>query len=387
MKTLNTISRFIVGAVFVFSGFVKAVDPLGSAYKFTDYFEAFGMEFFSFFALPLAILLSSLEFVIGVSLLFSTRKKLTVYALLIFMSFFTILTFILAIFNPVTDCGCFGDALIMTNWQTFYKNLFLMVFVIILLFNKDKFEISWSINKQWFLVSTPLVFSVLLSVYCYNNLPIIDFRPYTIGTYIPEKMIAPPDAPKAEYETILVYQKDGVEKEFTLSNLPDSTWEWVSTNNKLIAEGYVPPIHDFTITTSLDDDITEVILNDTKFTFLLIAYDLKKTSTKNIQDINRLAEFVLESGKCNFICLTSSAEAEVNEFKEKTQAPYMFFNTDEITLKTIIRSNPGLVLLKKGVIIGKWHHNNIPTSEEITKEYIENLKYKSKDVSKGDIPS
>lgn len=377
MKTLNNISRFIVGIVFIFSGFVKAVDPLGSAYKFTDYFEAFGMEFFSFFALPLAILLSSLEFVIGFSILFSTRKKLTSYALLIFMSFFTILTFILAIFNPVTDCGCFGDALIMTNWQTFYKNLFLMLFVIILFINREKFEVVWTVKKQWLLIALPFIFSVLLSVYCYMNLPVIDFRPYSVGTYIPEKMITPPDAPKAEYETILVYQKNGKEKEFALSNLPDSSWEWVSTENKLISEGYIPPIHDFTISTSAGNDITEIILNDNKFTFLLIAYDLKKTSLKNISEINQLASFAMESGKCNFICLTSSVESEINEFKDITKAPYMFFNTDEITLKTIVRSNPGLVLLKNGVILGKWHHRNIPSANEITEEYIENPKYQN----------
>lgn len=387
MKTLNNISRFIVGIVFIFSGFVKAVDPLGSAYKFTDYFEAFGMDFFSFFALPLSILLSSLEFVIGFSILFSTQKKLTTYALLIFMSFFTILTFILAIFNPVTDCGCFGDALIMTNWQTFYKNLLLMVFVIILVYNRNKFENTWPIKKQWLFISIPFIFSVLVSLYCFNNLPIIDFRPYSVGTYIPAKMITPPDALKAEYETVLVYQKNGIEKEFPLSNLPDSTWEWISTENKLISEGYVPPIHDFTISTSMGNDITEIILNDNKFTFLLVAYDLKKTSTKNVEEINQLAGFAMESDKCNFISLTSSVESEINEFKEKTQAPYMFFNTDEITLKTIVRSNPGLVLLKKGVILGKWHHKNIPSTIEITEEFLENPKFKSKDEPKSDIPS
>lgn len=378
MKTLNYISRIIVGIVFIFSGFVKAIDPLGSTYKFIDYFEAFGMDFLSSLAFPLAILLSAIEFVIGFSLLFSTRKRLTSWALLLFMSFFTILTFILALYNPVSDCGCFGDALIMTNWQTFGKNIFLMIFTLILFYNRNKFETSWNIKNQWIFISIPLVVSILISVYCYQNLPLIDFRPYRIGTYIPEKMITPQDAPKAEYETILVYQKNGKEKEFTLTNLPDSTWEWVSTENKLLSAGYIPPIHDFTISTSLGNDITEVILNDPKFTFLLVAYDLKKTSLKNIAEINKLAEFAKESGKCNFICLTSSVESEMNEFKEKTLASYMFFNTDEITLKTIVRSNPGLVLLKKGVVIGKWHHRNIPSNKDITEKYLENPEYQNK---------
>jgi len=387
MRTLNNISRIIVGVVFIFSGFVKAVDPLGSMYKFLDYYEAFGMDFLSFTAFPLAILLSSLEFVIGFSLLFSTRKLITTWALLIFMSFFTILTFILAIYNPVTDCGCFGDAIIMTNWQTFWKNVVLMVFTLILFKNRFEYESNWSIKNQWRFISIPLIFVVLLSVYCYNNLPIIDFRPYKVGTYIPEKMIIPEDAPKAEYETILIYQKNGIEKEFTLENLPDSTWEWVATENNLISEGYVPPIHDFTISTTLGNDITEIVLNDNKFTFLLIAYDLNKASKKNIDEINTLAQFAKESGVCNFICLTSSLDEDINRFKEETNAPYMFFNTDEITLKTIVRSNPGIVLLKKGTILDKWHHRNTPAIEEIKQEYIENPEYNKQDTTEDEIPS
>lgn len=381
MKLLNHISRLFVGIVFIFSGFVKAVDPLGSMYKFQDYFDAFGMESLAILAFPLAIILSTLEFVIGFSLLFSTKRKLTIWGLTFFMGFFTILTFILAIFNPVSDCGCFGDALIMTNWQTFGKNIILMIFVVVLFINKNQFEVKWTEKKQWIIISIPTLFSILLSVYCYENLPIIDFRPYKVGTYIPEKMIVPEDAPKAVYETMLIYQKDGVEKEFTLENFPDSTWEWVATENRLISEGYIPPIHDFTIGTLSGNDITEIILNDNKFTFLLIAHNIKKTNVKNMQAINELAKFAKESGRCNFICMTSSSESDIKEFKEKTNAQFMFFNTDEITLKTIVRSNPGIVLLKKGTILGKWHHRNTPTPNEFSKDFLENPKYKKESKS------
>ena len=377
MKLLNNISQYIVGVVFIFSGFVKAIDPLGSTYKFMDYFEAFGMDFFNTIAFPLAIILSSLEFVIGFSLIFSTKKKLTAWLLILFMVFFTILTFILAIFNPVTDCGCFGDAIIMTNWQTFWKNIFLMIFTVIIFINRDNFKIKWKNRAQWSHLITTFTVITILSIYYYHNLPLIDFRPYNVGTYIPEKMIVPDDAKKTEYETILVYKKNGTEKEFTMQNLPDSTWEWVSTDNKLISKGDVPKIHDFTIETLAGNDITKVVLNDNKFTFLLIAYDLKKTNIKNMQAINKLADFAIESGKCNFICLTSSIESEINDFIEKTQASYMFFNTDEITLKTIVRSNPGIVLLKKGTILGKWHHRNTPAPEEILENFLENPAFKN----------
>jgi len=387
MKTLNHISRFVVGIVFIFSGFVKAIDPLGSTYKFVDYFDAFGMDFISFLAFPLAILLAGIEFAIGFSLLFSTRKKLTTWALFLFMSFFTILTFILAIYNPVSDCGCFGDALIMTNWQTFYKNIFLMIFTIILFYNKDKFETSWSIKKQWQIISIPFIFSVIISLYCYNNLPIIDFRPYNVETYIPEKMIIPDDAPKAEFETVLVYQKKGKEKNFTMENLPDSTWQWVSTENNMISEGYVPPIHDFTIETSMGNDITKIVLNDNKFTFLFVAHDINKTSVKNMQIMNEIALLANESGNCNFIGLTSSVESDIQKFTEKNQALFPFFSTDEITLKTIVRSNPGLVLLKKGTIINKWHHRNIPSTDEILEDYLNNPKFKEETVELDEIAS
>ncbi len=376
MKILDTISRVIVGIVFIFSGFVKAVDPLGSTYKFMDYFDAFSMEFLSFMALPLAIVLSTLEFVIGFSLLFGTFKRITAWLLFIFMSFFTVLTFILAIYNPVTDCGCFGDAIIMTNWQTFWKNVFLMIFTLILFNNRNKFEVSWHTKKQSIFISVPVIFSILLSVYCVKNLPIIDFRPYSVGTYIPEKMIIPDDAPRAEYETTLVYEKDGIQKEFELENLPDSTWEWVETRNNLISEGYIPPIHDFTIESLDGTDVTEIVLNDSKFTFLLIAFDLKKTSTRNMKEINELAMHAKESGS-NFICLTASVQSEIKEFIDKTNAPYQFYNTDEITLKTIVRSNPGLVLLKQGKILGKWHHRNIPEIEDITNDFLQNELYRS----------
>ncbi|MFO7844318.1 MAG: DoxX family protein [Bacteroidales bacterium] len=376
MRKLNQLSRIILGLVFIFSGFVKAVDPLGSMYKFNDYFAAFNLEFLSIIALPLAILLSTLEFVIGFSLLFATKRKLTAWVTLIFMSFFTILTLFLAIFNPVSDCGCFGDAIIMTNWETFWKNVVLMIFTLIIFVNRNKYEKQWKDINQWIVIAIPFIFSVSLSLYCYFNLPVLDFRPYNIGTHIPEKMIIPEDAPRAEYETVLLYEKDGNTKEFTLDNLPDSTWQWVETKNELVSEGYIPPIHDFSIQTPNGNDITDIILNDNKFTFLMIAYDLNKTSTKNIDKINKLAEYCKESGKCNFICLTASVESVIENFKEETDAPYMFYSTDEITLKTIVRANPGIVLIKKGTILDKWHHLNIPPIEAMETMYLNNDKYK-----------
>jgi len=376
MRTLNTISRFIVGIIFIFSGFVKGIDPLGSTYKFVDYFNAFRMSFLEPLAFPLAVLLSSIEFVLGVSLIFSLKKQLNAWGVLIFMSFFTLLTLVLAIFNPVTDCGCFGDAIIMTNWQTFWKNIIIMIFTLIVFINRNRFLIKWSSLQQWSLLIITGFFIILISVFSFKHLPLIDFRPYTVGTYIPEKMIIPEGAPVAEYKTILVYGKGEKTIEVTIDSLPDSSWHWIETKNTLVKKGYQPPIHDFTIQSMDGDDYTDLILSDNKFTFVLISYDLKKANLKNIESINAVVDFCKSTGNCNFICLTSSVQKEIDEFTAKTNAKYPFFNTDEITLKTIIRANPGIMLLRRGWIIKKWNSNDLPGIESITKDFLNNPKYK-----------
>ncbi|OFX82335.1 MAG: hypothetical protein A2W99_09795 [Bacteroidetes bacterium GWF2_33_16] len=378
MKIINAISRVLVGIVFVFSGFVKAIDPLGSTYKFIDYFNAFELSFLESLAFPLAILLSTLEFVIGISLIFSTKKQITAWAVFIFMSFFTVLTLILAIFNPVSDCGCFGDAIIMTNWQTFWKNIFIMFFTLIIFINRNRFLTKWTEIKQWTIISISFILILSLSILSYQHLPLIDFLPYSTGTYIPEKMVIPEGAPIAEYETTLVYTKNGESIEVTIDNIPDSTWQWVESKHTLVKKGYQPPIHDFVIQSMDGEDYTDLILTDSKFTFLLIAHDLKKTSNKNIEKINQLAEFCKQSGNCNFICLTSSLQTDIDEFVQKNNAKYPFFNTDEITLKTMIRANPGIMLLRRGWIIKKWNSNDLPDIDFIRENFINNPKYKQK---------
>ena len=359
MKILRITCRIIIGIVFIFSGFVKGIDPLGSTYKFIDYFEAFHISFLDFSALPLAVLLGTFELVIGINLLLGIRMRLTSYVLLIFMILFTVLTFFLAIFNPVSDCGCFGDAIILTNWQTFWKNVVLLPFVIVIFLSRNKYVPFYSAVLEWKMTTVFILFGVLISVYCYRNLPIIDFRPYKTGNNIPENMMIPEDAPDDEYETFLVYQKGGVIKEFTAENYPwqDTTWKWVETKQKLIKKGYEPPIHDFTITTLDGFDITDQIIEDPRYSFLLIADDLTKTNIHAFKEINELAG-LCKDADCSFYCLTSSTNEQIGDFNKKVMPDFDFYTTDEITLKTIIRSNPGLMLIKAGNIMGKWHYNN-----------------------------
>jgi len=361
MKILRITSRIIVGVVFIFSGFVKDIDPMGLTYKFMDYFEAFHLGFLNSIAFPLAILLSTGELVIGINLLLGLRMRITSYALLIFMSFFTVLTLILALYNPVTDCGCFGDAIILTNWQTFWKNIIILVPTLIVFFSRNKFIPFYPDNIEWRLTAVFVLTGILISVYSYRNLPLLDFRPYKIGTNIPENMTIPEGAQIDEYRTILIYEKNGVSKEFDESNYPwqDTTWVYKDRRTTLVRKGYEPPIHDFTISTLDGDDITDLVISDPGYSFLLIADDLTKSNTDAFRIINNTAKSCI-SNNCSFYCLTSSTAGEIDNFRDKVEPCFDFYTTDEITLKTIIRSNPGLILLKEGNIIGKWHYNNFP---------------------------
>ncbi|HYW95838.1 MAG TPA: BT_3928 family protein, partial [Bacteroidales bacterium] len=275
MKILRLISRLITGIVFIFSGFVKAVDPLGSTYKFTDYFNAFHLGFLEPLALPLAIVLSSTELVLGITLLLGYRMRAAAWVLLFFMSFFTLLTFILALTNPVTDCGCFGDALILTNWETFFKNVVLMGFVLILFTGRSKFTELRFPAVEWGVVALFFAITVVFSLYNYNHLPVLDFRPYAIGTNIEQGMIIPEGAPEDVYSTELMYKnkKSGEEKVFSMKDFPKDTltWDFVDARSELVKRGYEPPIHNFNIVAPNGVDITDHILTRSGFTFLLIS--------------------------------------------------------------------------------------------------------------------
>jgi uncharacterized membrane protein YphA (DoxX/SURF4 family) len=363
MKLIRIISRLFVGSVFVFSGFVKAVDPLGTAYKFGDYFDAFHLDFLDSLGLVLAILLCVTELVIGFNLLIGVQMKITSWFLLIFMSGFTLIALKLAISNPVSDCGCFGDAIILTNWQTFWKNIILFLPSMIIFLQRDKFFHRYKLYTEWLLTICFFLFGATFTLYNYYHLPLLDFRPYHIGTNILEKMTIPPDSPADVYEFSFVYQKDGKQQEFAIENLPDSTWQWIETRQKLISSGYVPPIHDFSITTLDGEDITREVLTDPGYGFLIVAYDLDKTDIRSFKKINQLIQ---ESDSMNvrYYCMTSSTYTSIDKFISRIKPDFQIYTADNITLKTMIRSNPGLLLIKEGTILGKWHAGNIPEGIE-----------------------
>ena len=368
------VCRFLLAAVFIFSGFVKAVDPLASSNTIQDYLTAFGMAawFPTYLQLLFAIVLSALEFSVGVFLFFGIRRRFATTLALILMIVMTPLTLYLALANPVSDCGCFGDAWVLTNWETFGKNVVLFI-AAVSVFKGGKQIIRFITAKMAWMVSMYTFFFVfVLSFYCLDNLPILDFRPYKIGKNILEGMTMPEGAKPSVYESIFILEKNGEKKEFTLDNYPDSTWTFVDTRTILKEKGYEPAIHDFSmIDLNTGEDITDDVLTDIGYTFLLVAHRIEEADDSNIDLINEIYDYSVEHGY-KFYCLTSSPEEQIELWKDKTGAEYPFCQMDDITLKTMIRSNPGLMLIKNGTILNKWSDEDIP-DEYVLTDKLENL--------------
>jgi len=377
---ISNLSRILAGLVFIFSGFVKAVDPLGSTYKFIDYFHAFNLPWLEPTAFILSITLSGMEFLIGVCLLLFIQNKLANWGAFLFMVIFTPLTLWLALTNPVQDCGCFGDAIILSNWQTFYKNIIISAFVILSFINRNSVISRARYKTEWLITAITAMVITIFSLYNYRHLPVIDFRPYKIGTHIPDKMIIPEGAAANVYEQYFTLLDTLSGKQISIESrdyINDSTywktstsWKFISTTDPVLKEkGYEPAIHDFSITSLSGEDITQSVLLDSGFYFILIAYDLSKSETDCQADINKLYNLVVADNH-KFICLTSVTRSEIEQYKSMHKADYDFYVTDPITLKTIIRANPGLVILHEGTILAKWHSNDIPDYKAIKAKYL-----------------
>ncbi len=373
IKIITELSRIILGATFVFSGFVKAVDPLGFTYKIQDYLISFNLAEFFPLALPVAIVLVVFEFLIGVFLLLGIYRKPTVVLAGVFMAFFLPLTLWIALKNPVKDCGCFGDALIISNWETFYKNIVLGICAVILLIYYKKISPLFSAKTAWMAAAFSIIFGFAFAVYNVVKLPVFDFRPYHIGANIPENMYVDP-AKGDIVENVFIYSKNGINQEFTEENYPwdDSTYTFVEMNTKLIKEGEKPKIEDFYISTlALDslsqsfvsgEDITQQILSDMNYNFLMVSYSLEQMNEKRLDDFKNASDFAQNNGY-NFYCLTSSSPYFIGEWSARNNTDFQFAHADERVLKTMIRSNPGLLLLQNGNVINMWDDSEIPDFE------------------------
>ena len=400
MQRISTITAHIVrtllGVVFTFSGFVKVIDPLGTTYKIEDYMMAMNLPSLVPMAFMAAMCLVTFELVLGLCMLLNVKSLLTPWLTLAMMVFMTPLTLWIALKNPVTDCGCFGDALVISNWATFWKNVVLLALVVVFIMMRKAAKPWFGRVTQWVMVGVFIACSLCLSFYCLRHLPLIDFRPYKVGTDIRRSMEIPEGAPVDEYETTFTYEKDGVQQTFTLDNYPkdDPSWVFVDAHSTLVRKGYEPPIHDFSIvrfdvydlddvaaekynetdletTETTDDegapvgedewfddmpdfDITDHVLDNPGKTILVIMYDLEKADATQVAKLNDLYIQALADG-AEFYALTGSATLQVKDFIARTAAAYPFCSTDPVTLKTIIRANPGIVVIEAGKITEK--HN------------------------------
>lgn len=358
---VSNVLRFVVAAAFIISGFVKAVDPLGTVYKLNDYAEAFHLSSIipSELLLPATMLLCLFEFILGICILFCIWRRTALTAALVFIGLMTPITLILAINNPVSDCGCFGDAIILTNWQTFEKNVVLLTFLIFILFNNHRLVRLIHYSWQWIIITFAIVSMYVFMEHNLRHLPVIDYRAYHVGANLEESMKIPEDAPQARFETLFTLTRDGKEREFTLEDYPDSTWTFVRSRSMLIDPGYVPPITDFALIDADGEDLTDTLF-EPGWTFLLVMNSLRGEDM--LDAINDLYDYSSLYG-CNFYALTSATSDRVEKWKENTGARYQIFHMDDITLKTIIRSDPGLLLIHDGIIVNKWSRHDLPGDE------------------------
>ncbi len=387
---LTHVSRVLVGGLFIFSGFIKANDPVGFSYKLEEYFEVFKeavsggafqftsglFEGMAHISLPLSATLCGSEIILGAMLLLGFKPNLTLWLLFAQISFFTFLTFYSACFNKVTTCGCFGDFLVLKPWTSFWKDIVLLILISLLIAGKDNVNELTTPLFTFSLFVISLLFSISFPIYTIKNLPLFDFRAYKIGNNIKEQMKQSPSYQPAVIETGFVYEnlKTGKKEHFNLKNYPwqdTITWKWVATENIVVKEAVdAPKITDFTITDLNGNTVTDSLLNDTNNSFWIITYDLAKTNSDPtlIAKINDFYKLATQNGN-KVVALTASGPTQIDEFKHKHNLMVDFLIVDGTVLKTMIRSNPGLMLMKNGTVLMNWHHNNFPTFSDAKQRY------------------
>ena len=366
MRVIAYISRVLVGLVFIFSGFVKGVDPLGTAFKIEDYFIAYGMEWAIPLTLTLSIFLCTLEFTLGVAMLINLRLKQLSWPLFLMMIFFTILTFFDAIYEPVPDCGCFGDAIKITNWETFYKNLVLIVFVIIIFFYRNRYRPWLTPNAANIFVLVIALGFTYFSYYQYRHLPWINFLEWKVGTDLV------PDDP-GEAKIYLTYQNKitGETKEYLSPLYPWDDPEWLAqwefvdqrTDDSGVIKGHTLQIYD-----AEGYDLTETFVNNPDYQFLVVSYNLRLASKKGFRKMDQLYHDIYHDGY-SVIVITGSLEHDIEKWRHDKHPDWEIYHADDIELKMMIRSNPGLILLKDGVVLGKWHWRDLPDYQVIKQAF------------------
>ena len=359
-RFIDLFSKFFVGGLFIFSGLIKLNDPVGTEIKLEEYFEVFASDFGSFFhlfmpwALEIGFILIVLEVVLGVAILINWRMSLTTVVLVGLLTFFTFLTFYSAYFNKVTDCGCFGDAIKLTPWESFWKDIVLMIFSLHLFWHRRRFTDILRTREGYAVIVVALVIAVYLGVYAIRHLPFIDFRAYRVGNHIPSQML-PPEQPVIEY----LFSRNGEEiasKDF----ITDTTYTYVSS--RILNEDRIKPtITDYAVSSPEGEDKTAYTFEGNRL--MIVMYDVQKANPAKMAEIRALTRAL--DGQVDCFILTSSGYEQAEAFRHEYQLAIPFYLADATVLKTIIRANPGICLWKGGTVLANWHYNDTPEAAEV----------------------
>ncbi len=372
--------RIFVGLLFIFSGLIKINDPLGFSYKLQEYFAVFHLMFFNSWALAIAVILCALEITLGFALLIGVRPVKIAWGLLLLIIFFAFLTFYSAYFQVVQTCGCFGDAIVLTPWQSFSKDLVLLLLIIVLFVNRKRITPMFAPNiGDRFLIGAGIV-SVCMGLYTYNFSPVIDFLPYKIGANIPDEMKTPPGAQPDQYEFTYQLQnkKTGAKKEmnstdYSKSNIwKDNNWKIVGDpERRLVKKGFTPKIQDLRVMDAQGNDYTKDLLANPFYNLVIVATNLNEADEDAINRLNATAINMAHSFNTRTILITSNPAQSAEAFGKEHKLMFEIFYADEVPLKEMVRSNPGILLLKNGTIVNKWHYHSMPSFEELEKQYFQ----------------
>ena len=366
MKYLVNLCRVLVGVLFIISGFIKLNDPLGFSYKLQEYFGAdvLNLPFSERYALAISVFVVVFEVVVGVFLLIGYKPKFTVWSLLGMIVFFTFLTFYSAYFDKVKDCGCFGDALKLTPWESFTKDVVLLVLILIIFFGRKHIKPLFGNLGLSVTALLSIIACLWFAYHVLMHLPAIDFRAYKISNNISEGMSTPDDAPKPVLEYTWIFNVNGKEQKITTNgsypNVEGGEYVGLDGDPKIIEEGYIPPIQDFSIE-SLDEDLTKQFLEEEKL-IIIAMYAIEKAEEEGLLKLKAFSDKAISKGY-TVIGLTSSGEDAKTFLKEEYSLNFDSYLCDEKAIKTIVRSNPGVVKLNKGTVIDKVHWNDIDDIE------------------------
>jgi len=381
-QSLLWISRIFVGLLFVFSGLIKANDPIGFGYKLQEYWVVFGTDFLMPHSATLAIVICALEILLGALLLLGFYRRVLAWGLLLLIIFFTFLTFYSAFFEVVTSCGCFGDAIPLTPWESFTKDLVLLAFILVIFALRDHIRpVTADRQTQAMATAALVVISLGAGIYTYNYLPVIDFLPYKKGNNIPELMVLPEGAEPDQYEIMYRLKHADTGEERTVSDKAyldegiwkDEKWEIVGEpTSKLVKKGYTIPITDLMITDENGEDHTQNIITNPYYNLIIVAYDLQATNKEALAKINELVREAATMYNTRAVLLTSASSEEAAALSRELDLLAEVFYADAVPLKSMVRANPGVMLMQNGVIINKWHHHTVPDFERLERDYLAN---------------